>query len=157
MGKALDNRIRIQNFIVDLVKKKEFPLLEVAEDGKLQKIVDAGSGEEVVETTETPILPILCDEVSSVFSEDESYGRKSRDTKVSWTFSLILRFNRRVSFDPIEDIFCVSTPFLAADIVEGLPSVILHLRSIEPEHPVYQQGNTGTKAKITFLAQVGRI
>jgi hypothetical protein len=147
----MSQRLRIQAAVVETLRATTFPVVVYASDGTPSTTVVEDTTETLVET---PILPILCNEVSSIFEEDLLYKRGVKDKKNSWTFEVRLRFNREVLLEDFEEAWIARPYTLPAE--GDLPPVTLRLQTAEIEHPVQQGGTNGTIAKYTFEAEQGR-
>jgi len=135
-------RTQIQEAIVGMVKDREFRTVAYDTDGVPR-----------VRETEFSIKaarPILCNEVNSSFEVDPDHGRYRVLRRRTWNFALKMKFPSEVLLEEFESELQERPPHIA-----GLNTTIF-LLSANVEHPVQQDGKTGTIAEYVFQALEGR-
>lgn len=147
-------RIRIQQTLVAYAKNYQFPIVFYEADGSPRSISQSGIGAQT--PVRTPTLPVLCNEIQSVFEQDPQYRRNDIQTRQQWTFALRLKFDQEVLIERFEEGLLANPIIIDRDVVAGLPLVTLRLVQSEVQHPVQQQGATGTIVEFTFEAEQGR-
>lgn len=149
MAPTLTQRLRIQQALVALVNGREFPYVSYESSGAPAQV-------DPDENTVTPLTPILCNEIESAFGDDENNGRQIAQVRSAWQFALRMKFNREVLLELFEDSVMDNPPTIAKDDALGLPFVRLRIVSQRVEHPVQQQGASGTIVEYIFEAEEGR-
>lgn len=148
----ITQKLRIQRVLVSLVAAHEFPVVTYDSTGAPNDIVTEGPEKAVALAHQ----PILCNETSSAFAEDERNGRDVVQARDTWNFALRVKFDREVLLELFEEEVMDNPPKIPGDSALGLPFVILRLINTEVEHPVQQQGASGTIVEFTFQAVQGR-
>jgi hypothetical protein len=143
---ATTQRIRIQNFLVELARSGVF--YPVTYTKGIADPIDIGQS-----TRQFP-GSALCNEINAEFRRDEDYGRSLKLKRVDWQFELLLMFNREVTFEFFERAFMDKPPILEAG--EGFEQATLMLDSAAYEHPPQQTPANGSKATMKFTAVLGR-
>lgn len=119
-----------------------------------------GNGKPVLydPNTEQSIQPasVRVNEISERFKEDAEYGQDQILMPANWTFVLFLEWdNREIDLSFFEALCMAHPPFIQG--TANYRSVRLFLINKEVNHPVEQQGSTGTQVKYLFQAELGRL
>lgn len=149
-------RLAIQTAVVNFFKDIEFPIVTYSETGAPNDVTEPPSNDPDNPTHLKPLQPILCNEISSTFSEDLNYKRNRKDRRDSWLFELRMKFDREVLLEIVEDQWADEPLVIPANPQTGAPQVTLRLNTSEITHPVQQGGASGTSVKFTFEAEQGR-
>lgn len=146
-------KIRIQNTLISRGKAGKFFAVSYAASGQQTQIdflADPPVG------TVSP-ASWVCNETSSQFGIDNQYGISRVDKRTTWTFDLLLDFNQEVNAEYFEELLIREPIILPPDKANGLRQVTLRLTRDVVTHPVMQQPSAGTKLRLAFTAEVGRI
>lgn len=143
----MSNRTRIANHLLALARDATFYVQGFNANHDLQSIVPG--------TTPT-VDPssLVCDEINSTFQPDRKMGRRVAQQRTDWGFQIILGFNVPANIDDFVEALLVEVPHLAPTATEA--GALLRLADYQIEHPPQLNANSGTKAVLTFIAEVGR-
>lgn len=136
---------RIQNALVELGRGGSYPPVSYDPDTK-----------EASADTSQSIEPATCmaNETSARFGPARVLRRRTAREIHNWNFSLDLSWNVEVTLEPFLEQLSDEPPILPRDDANDLKQVTLNLLGGEFIHPAQQQPNRGTRAKITFEAEI---
>jgi len=141
---GLTRRTRIQNALVTLANSTDFHPVQYADDGTASTLDS---------TTVRPGIAIA-NEITARYERDKRDGRSLTRTKTSWVFQLIMRFECEVSLEEFEESLQDNPPVVQDD--DGKQIALLEILGMDVIHPVQQNAENGTEAKINFEAFTGR-
>lgn len=102
-------------------------------------------------------IEALTNEIFADFDTARRHRRTFMDERQTWTWQLILGFNTEVNISKFEDGLTRKPRVIPRDLVLGFPQVTLRLRETLYDHPVQQEGSQGTRAVLTFRADVAPV
>lgn len=137
-----EKRLDVQRAIVALVKGYEFPKVSYNADGSPRPT----HPDQYLKAA----TPILCNEVRSEFAIDRRHGRDRILERTTWQFALKIRFAGEVLLEGFEDTLANDPPY-----VDDANATIFLLGG-NVDHPVQQDGKTGTQVEYVFQAVEGR-
>lgn len=136
---------RIQNALVELGRNGAYPPVTY----------DPDTGEAAADTDQS-IAPETClaNETSARFGPAAHLRRRQAREIKNWNFALDMAWNQEVTLEPFLEQISDEPPILPRDDANDLKQVTLNLLGGEFIHPAQQQPNRGTRAKITFEAEI---
>ena len=135
-------RQRIQNAIIDLARGATYPAVSVsAADGK---ITTGGAN--------VDLASCHCDEIRAEYGPARLNRQQNRREIQTWTFQVILVFNRRVDLVNFQALF-TKPPILPRQAPDNLQAT-LNLTGITLDHPPEQGPSAGTRAICTIVAEI---
>lgn len=141
-------RDRIACVLVDEARAGEFYVVETnANTGKTSTLLSTKA-----ETIET-----LTNETDANFDITRRHRRTFRDERRTWTWRLVLGFAQEVTIERFEEDLVRRPRVIPRDESLGFPQVTLRLRQTLYDHPVQQDANRGTRAILTFDAQLAPV
>jgi hypothetical protein len=145
-------KVYIQNALVAAGRAGKFFKVAYDKETGLQEDID-------FETSTDTVAPssALANETLSTFGLDPSYKIDRVDKRLSWTFELWLDFNQEVNAEHFEETLIRNPIVLPSSKSKGVRQVTLRLTRDTVQHPVTQQPSSGTKLRLAFNAEVGRI
>lgn len=102
-------------------------------------------------------IEALTNEIFADFDTARRHRRTFKDERMTWTWQLILGFNREVNLTQFERSLTERPRVIPRDVSLGFPQVTLRLRESVYDHPVQQEGSQGTRAVLTFRADVAPV
>lgn len=102
-------------------------------------------------------IEALTNEIFADFDTARRHRRTFMDERQTWTWQLILGFNREVNLTQFERSLTDRPRVIPRDVSLGFPQVTLRLRETLYDHPVQQEGSQGTRAVLTFRADVAPV
>lgn len=151
MNAIITDRIRIQNFIKQLVLYGKFYSVTYDVTTKLANPIDS------ITSIAHP-AEVVVNETNSVFDDEpkEKRGGFIR-RRAAWSFDAIVAFNTEVTTEPFEKSILEPTPVLEADPTAGLSRARIVLDKAFYKHPVQQNPSLGTQVIFAFRVILGRV
>lgn len=143
------SKTRVQNFIRDLVLAAKF--YPITYDGDND---DKGVVAEAIPDNEVRPQSVEVNQTAKEFATDSRYGRSLVRYPVEWTFEAIIKFNKEVDFDDLENVLR-QVPTIPRDEANEHPQIDLEVSDIDYDEPT-RKGSSGTRVTITFDANVER-
>ena len=134
---------RIQNLLMNLARAGKFYLAEYDHQGFLS------AGEAVSPKS------VSVNEVSSEFDDPVQFRRFACRERSSWTWSMLLAFDKEVIVEEFEEALTEKAIILPSEPSKKLLQVTIKLLSCEYIHPVRMEAAAGSKVSLTFQVQVG--
>jgi hypothetical protein len=135
-----NNKIRIQNALTGLAYNHRFPKITYSQN----------HNEASVSTHKVHPTVAYANEVSSEFDKPERNRRGRLRERKAWKFEFKLSFSVEVSLESFEK--SLTDPPLLLSKTTDLPQTEIDLISAEIQHPVLQEGSTGTSVSYTIEA-----
>lgn len=144
------NRERIQNKLIELAQDGVFLPAQFSPTTGMMKILD-------LDYDQVSPSAVLCDEVNTLATDPRRNRQTGRRERTTWTFELQLVFAQAVSVEVFERELAENVPLIKKDETKGLPQVRLNWLDTRYEHPPLQQPSSGTRATMTFEADLSPV
>lgn len=136
---------RIQQKLVTTTQAGTFHAIQYDSDTQLVKVLS------------TQVVPasVIAQEINAEFSQPVRNRQSFRYSKTEWSWELTIVFQEAVSLEAFEDTI-TATP-IRINATSTSSQILLELTSSRYDHPPQQEPQRGTRAVLSFKAQMSPV